>query len=101
MTETLARDVFPAEVLAPDGRMMREARVFVTNARMVVATHNGHDVTFETANLTQPVTPDRSSLMGSLAVHTDAGVFYVNRARGCGCASPLKNYAAPYSWTAR
>jgi hypothetical protein len=97
--ETLARDVFPAEVVLPDGQVITDARVWITNRRLIAIRHTGGDqFPSHTFDLVAQVQPDRGSLMGALAVHTEAGVAYVNRGRGCGCQSPLQNFSAPAGW---
>lgn len=104
--ERLVRDVHPAEVSLPDGRVLTGLRVFVTNRRLF-AYHATPDRRIERAlllDLAQPcsVPASRNTLQGALEVRlADGTTAWVNRGRGCGCSSPLKALASPMSWTGR
>jgi hypothetical protein len=98
--EVLARDVFPAEVLMPDGRVLI-GRAFITSHRLVVWREHPRGVLDgEDAYLAEPgsVARDRGSLVGRLQIELDSGTAVVNRGRGCGCGSPLKALSAPVPW---
>src|ERR1700744_2751649 len=106
-TETLARDVFPAEVAMPDGRVLRDVRVFATSHRIVAyGVREDGIVALVDSQLLEPgsIPVSRSSLTGSgrLEARTAEGTYWVNRGRGCGCSGPtrvLKALGAPVSWT--
>jgi hypothetical protein len=105
--ETLARDVFPAEVACPDGTVIRDVRVFATSHRVTAyGVVDGGIVKVLDEDLLEAgsIPATRSSLTGSgrLEARTSKGVFWVNRGRGCGCGGPtrvLKALGAPVSWT--
>lgn len=98
--EVLRRDVHPAEVLCPDGSVLRKCRVFVTSRRLIAYQTVGEplvDVEIEPDS----VPLDRQTLHGSLECCTDHGTYWVNRGQGCGCGSPLKAMGPPAPWTRR
>jgi len=102
--ERLVRDVHPAEVSLPDGRVLTGVRAFITTSRMLVyrATADRRIERALELELADPcsVPASRNSLRGALEVRlADGGTAWVNRGRGCGCHSPLKALAAPVSWT--
>jgi hypothetical protein len=109
--ELLRRDIHPAEVLLPDGRLLLEARVFVTDRRVLVyKVQDGRIMQVRDLTLIEPgcVTASRSSLNGGrievevLGEHggrAETGTLIVNQGAGCGCGSPLKAYAPPVPWT--
>ncbi len=103
--ELMRRDVHPAEVALPDGRVLTGLRVFVTARRLLgyQAMHGGNIVNVLCLELAQPcsVPADRSTLMaGRLECRlADGATAWVNRGRGCGCHSPLKALAPPVGWT--
>ena len=105
--ETLARDVFPAEVLMPDGTLLQGVRVFVSSHRMLVFSANRERVIDLAAAVdlseSHSIAPDRGTLPNAarLEIRTSEGTAWVNRGRGCGCGSPLKALASPISWTHR
>ena len=101
--EVLRRDVHPAEVACPDGRVIR-GRAFATSHRLVVWTEPERgkvDVALD-VELEEPfsVPASRGTLQGSLECATGWGTFWVNRGRGCGCGQvALKALGAPVGWT--
>ena len=99
--ELLRRDIHPGEIVLPDGRVLTDARVFITSHRLVAWTHDGRVQVAADIELSVPnsVTGDRGTLSGSLEVQTVDGTVYVNKGRGCGCHSPLKGLSAPVGWT--
>jgi hypothetical protein len=105
--ETLARDVFPAEIAFPDGTVLRDVRAYATSHRLVAYGVRGEGiVALLDVQLAEPgsIPVSRSSLTGSgrLEARTAEGTYWVNRGRGCGCSGPtrvLKAYAPPVSWT--
>lgn len=102
--ERLVRDVHPAEVSLPDGRVLTGVRTFITTQRLLVyqATADRQIERAEDLDLAQPcsVPANRGSLQGALEVRlADGSTAWVNRGRGCGCGSPLKALGAPVSWT--
>ncbi|HET6866293.1 MAG TPA: hypothetical protein VFH80_10230 [Solirubrobacteraceae bacterium] len=106
VTERLVRDVHPAEVALPDGRVLTNVRAFVTDRRLLVywATPNRQIVRQLDAELEQPcsVPASRGTLSANARLEVrlaDGSTAWVNRGRGCGCSSPLKALAAPVSWT--
>jgi hypothetical protein len=113
--ELLRRDVHPAEVLLPDGRLLLDARVFVTDRRLLVwkAGDAGVRQVLEMPLAAEAPAASRQSLNGGnleLVVREVAqagkgtlsrqATVLVNQGHGCGCGSPLKALAAPVSWTA-
>lgn len=105
--ETLARDVFPAEIACPDNTIIRDVRVFATSHRLVAyGVREEGIVKLLDVRLLEPgsIPASRSSLTGSgrLEARTPDGTYWVNRGRGCGCSGPtrvLKALGAPVSWT--
>jgi hypothetical protein len=91
------------DVLCPDGRLIRDARVFATSHRLDVWRRKEiHGVELAlSVDLSEPFSVDanRGTLQGALEVRTADGVFYVNRGAGCGCHSPLILLSAPVGWT--
>lgn len=94
------RDVYPAQILLPGGRLVRKARVFATNSTLHVWTMSGRDVVKEEFTLVQPPQRNRATLtIGQrLELEIAEGTAYVNRELGCGCGSPLKREVPPYHW---
>jgi hypothetical protein len=98
--ELLRRDLFPMELSFSDGRVVKEARVFITTYRLLAWTiENSTIQVVADIELTESVEANRGTLPGSLAVETTEGTVYVNKGRGCGCHSPLKGLSAPVPWT--
>ncbi len=65
--ELMARDVFPAEVLLPDGSMLLGVRVFCTTKRTLVFRAAGGQISLAAELEHSPscnITRDRSSLQG-------------------------------------
>jgi hypothetical protein len=87
----------------PDGSMVRDARVFVTSLRLLAYVARDYRVErVVDVQLSVPgaVPACRGSLgNGRLECPVLAGTVWVNRARGCGCGSPLKGLAPPVGWT--
>lgn len=106
VAEVLLRDVHPAEVVLPDGSILKGARAFVTTRRVLIFTVNSEREIELAADLdvTEPdiVPPSRATLGPSetIEVRTPAGTAWVNKGHGCGCGSPLKAMDPPVGWTA-
>jgi hypothetical protein len=105
--ELLARDVFPAEVATPDGRVLKDVRVFATTHRLTAygVDGQGRIVKVIDVDLLEPgsIPRSRSTLTGSgrLEAKTAEGTYWVNRGRGCGCHGPtrvLKAFGSPWPW---
>lgn len=96
----LRRDVFPAEVVMPDGRVFTAARVFVLEASIRVYVEDrarigrpGIELAVDEPLTDPELVPRSHSTLGRgerLECRIDAGTIWVNRGRGCGCHSPLK-----------
>lgn len=104
--ERMMRDVHPAEISLPDGTVLTDVRVFVTDQRMVAyrATADREIVQALAVDLQQPcsVPASRSTLQGRLEVRlADGETAWVNPGQGCGCHSPLKALSTPVTWTGR
>jgi len=99
--------VHPAELLLPDGRLLRELRVFITSRRLLAyrASADGQIVKALELALADPCTvpANRGTLgQGRLEVRlADGATAWVNAGQGCGCGSPLKALGAPVGWTSR
>ena len=102
--EVLCRDVHPAEVLLPDGKVMRELRVFVTTHRLIAYRgRNKAERVLELA-LIEPgsIEAARGTLPANAQIEcrVDDGFAWVNRERGCGCGhGALKALTPPVGWT--
>lgn len=100
--ERLHRDCHPAEVSLPDGSVIRDARVFVTDSKLLAyQVADGRITQVLDVEVQQPcsVPRDRGTLRGCLEVKlADGFTAWVNQGRGCGCGSPLKALAAPVGW---
>ena len=103
--EVLLRDVHPAELLLPDGQLLRNVRVFVTTARVTAwsVTPAGSLRQVADIDLTDTIIPSRNTLGISeqIEIATVEGKAFLNRAQGCGCGSPLKALPAPAPWSRR
>jgi hypothetical protein len=105
--ERLIRDVHPAELLMPDGSMLRDVRVFVTTRRLVAYRATGHgaiDVAVELELQVPGTVPADRGTLGQAALEcrlATGETVWINRGQGCGCGSPLKALAPPVSWTNR
>lgn len=104
--EVLRREVHPAEVLMPDGSMVRDCKVFITSHRMLVYERGeGRSIRLtHDLELSDPfsVPANKGTLDGGqLECATPDGTAWVNKARGCGCGSPLKALSSPVPWTLR
>jgi hypothetical protein len=107
--ERLCRDVFPAEVLLPGGRLIQGCRVFVTSSRVLVYQASERQIELAAEfELTDPINASRSTLQGGrLELHGPDGTSWVNQGRGCGCHSPLRDVwpmdseGAPIAWGGR
>ncbi len=102
--EVMCRDVHPAEILLPDGRILHDVRVFVTSHRLgAFAVTPGRVIErVVDAELAEPfsVPASRNTLRaGALECRLADGTAWVNRGRGCGCHSPLKALSGPVPWT--
>lgn len=105
--ETLHRDVYPAEVLLPDGSILVGVHVFVTSHRLLAYSEaSGRRVGLEYgADLAEvgSVPADMSTMRaGQLECKLGVGgTAWVNLGRGCGCGSPLKAMKPPVGWVRR
>lgn len=109
--ELLRRDIHPAEVLMPSGALILEARVFVTNKRVLVYKRGqeGIALAHELALAEEAPRASRGTLNGGrlelkcrfdLSEGEQVLPVTINQGGGCGCGSPLKAMKAPVSWTA-
>lgn len=102
MTETLHRDIYPAETFAPDvSEHPTHTRVFVTSSRVQVwreTADGGPELMLDEAITGEVPQRDRSTQFGELRIETARGPVYVTQGRGCGCGSPLKALDAPGAW---
>lgn len=103
--EIMSRDVYPAEVLLPDGTLLRGVRVFATTTRLLAygLSSDRKIVKVLDAELLEPNSIPRSRetlKAGRLEAKLAAGTAWVNKATGCGCGSPLKALGAPVPWRA-
>ena len=103
--EVLVRDVFPGEVVTPDGQVIGQCRIFITSHRLLAFKANAARQIELAAELilSEPrsVAANRGTLQGRIEVGTDEGSAWVNKGRGCGCSSPLKALGVPAPWTRR
>jgi hypothetical protein len=92
----VTHDVFPAEVVLPGDRVLKEARAVVTRERLYVlvrAGSRGVDVVLEAPYDPLDSTLPRVVTRGQgLTVATSEGAVLVNKGRGCGCGNPLKSH---------
>ena len=102
--ETLARDIYPAEVLLPDGSMHTGCRVFVTTDRMSVwaeTTHSKSPYKVIELQLAErnSIALSQATMMRDdrLEVVTTEGTAFVNKGLGC-CKGALKALWAPAKW---
>jgi hypothetical protein len=104
--EVMARDVFPAEVLLPDGSLLTRCRVFVTSHRLLAFKEDKAKRIECVAHLelSKPhsIDPNKATLQmtGRINAKTTEGEVIINRARGCSCGS-LKALDLPCGWTRR
>lgn len=103
--EVLCRDVYPAEVLAGDGSLMRNVRVFITSHRMIVWREDGNaniGIALE-VRLAEPFSVVQcQAKLGhgeNIEVATMKQGFIVNQGHGCGCKGKLKALGRPADWT--
>lgn len=115
----MRRDVHPAEVLLPDGKVLLGLRVFVTSHRLIGFAHDPQMGFQRVVDLELverfSVPADRGSLPANgrleCRVYLEAatargeratGTAWVNRGAGCGCGSPLKALGLPdgVGWSA-
>ena len=102
-TERLLRDYHPIDVTQAGDVLAVGARVFVTTSALLVYQADGqrnvvltHTIPLDPAALPRG---DRGTLRGALDLLTpDGTVVWLNRARGCGCGSPLKAMVRPAEW---
>jgi hypothetical protein len=105
--ERLIRDVHPAELLMPDGVVLKSVRVFVTTTRLLAFRSSEHGEIYlafeEGVQIPGTVPADRGTLgQAALECRLASGeTAWINRGQGCGCGSPLKALAPPVSWTGR
>lgn len=103
--ELLCRDIHPAEVACPDGRVI-SGRAFATTHRLIVWREPERslvEVALNVELLHEGFVPaSRNSLQGALECPTAEGTYWVNRGRGCGCGqTALKALGPPVPWTRR
>ncbi len=85
--EILRRDVHPAEVACPDGRVLR-GRAFATSHRLIVWVEPERrkvEVALDVPLAEDSVPGDRGTLRGSLECLATDGTYWINPGRGCGC----------------
>jgi hypothetical protein len=99
VSETMCRDIFPADVIEVGGAVYSNVRVFITDQRMIVwrLKKGVREIALDVA-LSEPIAADRSVLDYTLEVTTLTRGFLVNQRKGCGCHSPLKALGAPAEW---
>lgn len=106
-TEVMRRDVYPAEIVMPDGELITGVHAFVTSHRVLLYSEIAHREIALTHDLPLAVAwsvpGDRNTLrQGHLQLDLqDGGTAWLNAGSGCGCGSPLKSMDAPVSWTGR
>lgn len=102
-SEVMRRDVYPAELLLPDGDLLTGVRVFVTNRRILAYKRvENRIVLVREVELADDIPGDRGTLMAGHRLELtlfDGTKAFVNRGKGCGCGSPLKALAPPVGWT--
>lgn len=104
--EVMRRDVYPAEILMPDGELIRNVRAFVTTHRVLLfAAGPDREIDLHrelTLTEAWSVPGDRNTLrQGSIQLDVEEGTAWLNAGSGCGCGSPLKAMAAPLTWHVR
>ena len=105
--EVLHRDVHPAEVLMPDGSIIKTARIFASQYRVLVyvSEQPRRDIKLvaELVLANEGTIPaSAEGLAGRLEARTSDGTAWINRARGCGCKTPeLAALEAPWPRTRR
>ena len=104
LDEFLVRDIHPAEVLLPDGKLLTRCRVFVTSKRVQVWRENLQRMPFLEVEITladpDSVVESKATMMRNdrLEIVGLHGHAYINKGRGCDCGSSLKALSAPASW---
>lgn len=91
----ITHDVYPAEVVLPGDRVLREARAVLTAQRLYVWVRHGAGVSlaFEAPyDPTGSTLPRQVTRGRGLDVATSEGGVLVNKGRGCGCSNPLKRF---------
>ena len=85
--EYLWIDLFPADITKPDGEVMGEVRVIVTNDRMYVLDDmvEGPQVV-----LSEPLTEFGGSHKEGYTVATEEGTYAFSRSPKCGCGSRVR-----------
>ena len=98
--ERLRRDLFPCDVTLEGELYARGARVFITDTEALVYVANADRSIPEPTRIEIIAPPSvfRGPFVGRLELETEAGTMHLNRARGCGCHSPLKALAEPVAW---
>lgn len=86
--EKLMRDVFPAEVLFPNGAFATRVRACITSHRLLIFRWTG-EIDVEEYPLLASVPKDKSitAIRERLEVQVDEGPVFVNRALGCRCGA--------------
>jgi hypothetical protein len=99
--EVLKRDVYPAQVLMPDGTLLRACRAFVSDRRVLVLDRNRTllaDVEIEHGFV--PASGQTLGYNERVEARTlDGGSIWILRERGCGCGAPVKSMASPWPRT--
>jgi len=92
----VVRNVFPAEVVLPDGSLKTQALVKVTRERVYVW-HGERDLIVDEAHGLDAdglaeLPPSYAMRANALRIPLDGGTLTVNKGKGCGCSSPLKSF---------
>lgn len=101
VTEQLLRNLYPCEVTLGGELLTSSARVFVTNRRVEVWTCPDKEPVLSTEVTTDdpPLGQFQGTVfVGSLTLETSGGTINLNRARGCGCHSPLFSLTTTIPW---
>lgn len=101
--EERVRDIFPAEVLTPDGAMLTACRVFISNRRLIVwrIGERGSPYVALEMNHAEPLTIEQmqATMMKDdpIVVTGDQGSAYINKGLG-GCCGHLALKALIPPW---
>lgn len=101
VADRLHRDLFPAEVTLDGVLLASQARVFITGTEVLVYEAKEDRSIVQVARLDidqAPMVARGVSFFGSVQLVTPVGPLSLNRARGCGCHSPLKAMDPPVAW---
>ena len=97
---------FPATVEAPDGTLIRRARVYITPEGLYAYTRVPEDGVkpnhwwpINWAATAQPKASQATQMNGH-AITTDSGVVRIHTSgQGCGCSNPLKRWTPEFAGT--